>query len=66
VTGVSEEARAFARQEYRYGFSTDLDTETVPKGLSEDVIGLISAKKGEPDWLVEWRLRAYRHWLTLE
>ena len=57
MTGVSDEVLAFARQEYQYGFSTDLDTESVPKGLSEDVIRLISAKKGEPDWLVEWRLR---------
>ncbi len=66
VTGVSEEVRRFASQEYQYGFSTDLDTDIVPRGLSEDVIRLISAKKGEPEWLVEWRLRAYRHWLTLE
>jgi hypothetical protein len=56
----------FASQEYQYGFSTDLDTDAVPKGLSEDVIRLISAKKHEPDWLLEWRLRAYRHWITLE
>ena len=51
---------------YEYGFVTDIDTETVPPGLSEDVIRLISAKKGEPEWLLEWRLKAYRHWLTME
>jgi Fe-S cluster assembly protein SufB len=52
-------------REYAYGFSTDLDTDLAPRGLSEEVIALISAKKGEPDWLLEWRLRAYRHWRTL-
>ncbi len=52
-------------QEYRYGFVTDVETDTIPRGLSEDVIRLISAKKGEPDWMLEWRLRSYRHWLTM-
>jgi hypothetical protein len=66
VTGVSPEVTALASREYQYGFSTDLETDTVPKGLSEDVIRLIAAKKEEPDWLVDWRLRAYRHWVTLE
>ena len=66
MTEVSNDVRQFASQEYQYGFSTDLDTDAVPKGLSEDVIRLISDKKHEPDWLLEWRLRAYRHWLTLE
>jgi Fe-S cluster assembly protein SufB len=66
MTDVSNDVREFASQEYQYGFSTDLDTDAVPKGLSEDVIRLISAKKHEPDWLLEWRLRAYRHWITLE
>ncbi|MBC7630297.1 MAG: Fe-S cluster assembly protein SufB, partial [Flavobacterium sp.] len=65
TTGISEEVRDLANQEYRYGFVTDLDTDVVPKGLNEDVIALISAKKNEPDWLLEWRLRAYRHWITL-
>ena len=53
-----------AGREYQYGFVTDLETDAAPHGLSEDVIRLISAKKNEPDWLLEWRLRAYRHWLT--
>lgn len=52
--------------EYKYGFVTDIDTEIIPKGINEDVIRLISAKKGEPEWLLEFRLKAYRHWLTLE
>lgn len=50
--------------EYKYGFVTDIEEDTVPKGLNEDVIRLISRKKGEPDWMLEWRLQAYRWWLT--
>ncbi|MCZ6670840.1 MAG: Fe-S cluster assembly protein SufB [Acidobacteria bacterium] len=61
-TKVIEE---LTNQEYRYGFVTDVDTDSVPPGLNEDVIRLISAKKNEPPFLLEWRLRAYRHWLTL-
>jgi Fe-S cluster assembly protein SufB len=52
-------------QEYKYGFVTDIESESTPPGLSEDTIRFISAKKGEPDWLLEFRLKAYRHWLTL-
>src|SRR5438034_8095770 len=55
-----------AKQEYKYGFVADLDEDTVPKGLSEDVVRLISRKKKEPEWMTEWRLRAYRHWLTMK
>ena len=54
-----------AQKEYEYGFTTDVHTETIQKGLSEDVIRLISAKKEEPEWLLEFRLKAYRHWLTM-
>ncbi len=56
----------FADREYKYGFVTDIESDTVPPGLSEDVIRMISSKKGEPEWLLEWRLKAYRHWLTME
>ena len=52
--------------EYKYGFVTDIDTDIVPPGLSEDVIRLISAKKGEPEWLLDFRLKAYRKWLTMK
>mgnify|MGYP001378683551 FL=1 len=55
---------ALARQ-YSAGFVTDIETEIAPKGLSEDVVRMISAKKDEPEWLTEWRLAAYRHWLTM-
>ena len=53
------------RSEYKYGFTSDIATDIIPKGLSEDVVRFISRKKGEPDWLLEFRLKAYRHWLTL-
>jgi len=53
-------------REYKFGFITDIEADTIPPGLNEDVVRLISAKKNEPDWLLDWRLKAYRHWLTLE
>ena len=53
-------------KEYKYGFYTEVETDTVPPGLNEDVIRLISAKKNEPEFMLEWRLKAYRHWLTME
>jgi len=52
--------------EYKYGFVTDIETEVIPKGLTEDVVRLISAKKEEPEWMLEFRLKAYRHWLTMK
>lgn len=52
--------------EYKYGFVSNIDTDVIPRGLNEDVIRLISKKKGEPEWLLEFRLKAYRHWLTLK
>ncbi|KXK52545.1 MAG: Fe-S cluster assembly protein SufB [Chlorobi bacterium] len=52
--------------EYKYGFTTDVDTEVVPPGLNEDIVRLISAKKEEPEWLLEWRLKAFRHWQKME
>src|SRR6185437_9036325 len=63
---VSEEIARVAGGEYRYGFSTDLDTEVVDRGLSEEIIAAISTKKGEPDWLLDWRLSSYRQWRTME
>ncbi len=66
MTALPTDIREVASREYKYGFVTDLETDAVPRGLNEDVIRLISAKKNEPDWLLEWRLRAYRRWLTME
>ena len=54
-----------ANREYKWGFVTDIDADAAPKGLSEGTIRFISAKKQEPEWLLEWRLKAYRHWLTM-
>jgi Fe-S cluster assembly protein SufB len=54
-----------ANQEYKWGFVSDIEADAIPRGLSEDVVRLISAKKHEPEWLLEWRLKAYRHWLTM-
>ena len=51
--------------DYKYGFVTDIDTEIIPVGLNEDVVRLISRKKGEPDWMLDFRLKAFRYWLTL-
>lgn len=55
-----------AGERYQYGFVTDIEAETAPPGLNEDIIRFISAKKEEPEWLLEWRLKAYRHWLEME
>ncbi len=54
-----------AGQDYKYGFVTDIDTDTIPRGLTERIVRAISEKKGEPAWMTEYRLRAYRHWLTM-
>ncbi len=51
--------------EYKYGFTSDIEAESAPKGLNEDIVRYISARKDEPEWLLEWRLKAYRHWLTM-
>lgn len=58
--------REISNEKYKYGFTTDVHTEIIERGLNEDVIRMISAKKGEPEWLLEFRLKAYNYWLTLE
>ncbi len=62
MSGDSQAIDRLTSQEYKYGFVTDIEQETLPPGLDEDVIRLISAKKREPDFLLQWRLKAYRHW----
>ena len=62
----NEYVRKVAEEKYKYGFTTDIHTEIIDKGLNEDVIRLISSKKEEPEWLLEFRLQAYRYWLTQE
>ena len=63
---MSIDLEKLAEQEYKYGFFTNVEQEIAPKGLNEDTIRLISSKKEEPEWLLEWRLEAYRHWLTMK
>ena len=65
MTTATSTIEELANREYQHGFVTDIESESVPRGLSEDVVRIISAKKGEPDWLLQWRLKAYRHWLTM-
>ena len=61
----TQKIQDLANEEYKYGFYTDVEADSVPPGLDEDVVRLISAKKKEPEFLLEWRLKAYRHWLTM-
>ena len=58
-------AELLSKQEYKYGFVTDIESDMIPRGLTEDTIRLIVEKKNEPDWMLEFRLKAYRHWLTM-
>ena len=63
---MSVDLEELSKQEYKYGFVTNIEQEIAPKGLNEEIIRMISAKKNEPEWLLEWRLKAYRHWLTMK
>ena len=65
MSTATETIEDLVKQEYKYGFVTDVESESAPPGLNEDIVRLISAKKGEPVWLTDWRLKAYRYWLTL-
>ncbi|MGA9421038.1 MAG: Fe-S cluster assembly protein SufB [Rhodanobacteraceae bacterium] len=65
MSTTSREIETLVNRRYDAGFVTDIDSDTIPSGLSEDVVLLISAKKGDPEWMTEWRLKAYRHWLTM-
>ncbi len=66
MAAVTDAIDEFVSKEYNAGFVTDIEMETVPRGLTEEIVRMISAKKNEPEWLLEWRLKAFRHWLTLE
>ncbi|MBN9003112.1 MAG: Fe-S cluster assembly protein SufB, partial [Rhizobiales bacterium] len=61
-----ERVRRIDVDQYRYGFETIIESDKAPKGLSEDIVRFISAKKDEPEWMLEWRLEAYRRWLTMQ
>jgi Fe-S cluster assembly protein SufB len=66
VSSSTNTIETFANQEYKWGFVSDIESESIPRGLNEAVVRLISAKKNEPEWLLEWRLKAYRHWLSMK
>ncbi|MGH7252554.1 MAG: Fe-S cluster assembly protein SufB, partial [Nitrospiraceae bacterium] len=66
MTTPTDMIESLVSKEYKWGFVTDIEQDIMPRGLNEDVIRLISAKKEEPEWLLEWRLKAYRHWLTIK
>src|SRR5450759_2549136 len=63
---MSSPIDALITKDYQHGFVTDIEADTIAPGLSEDVVRLISAKKGEPSWMTDWRLKAYRRWLTMK
>ncbi len=65
MTSSNRTIQELTDKEYKYGFVTDVEAETIPKGLNEDIVRMISAKKNEPPFMLEWRLKAYRHWLTM-
>ena len=65
MSAATDTIEEFASKEYKYGFVSEIESDTIPVGLSEDVIRTISAKKNEPEWLLEFRLKAYKHWLTM-
>jgi Fe-S cluster assembly protein SufB len=64
-TETAQTVEALAEERYKYGFVTDIEADSAPPGLSEDIVRFISTKKDEPEWLLEWRLRAYRRWLEM-
>ncbi len=66
TTATTDTLERWAQQQYKYGFVTDIEADSAPPGLSEEIVRFISAKKNEPGWLTEWRLKAYRHWLTMK
>ena len=66
MSTATETIEGLVQQEYKYGFVTDVETESAPPGLNENIIRLISHKKKEPEWLLEWRLKAFRHWQTMK
>src|SRR6267143_2549881 len=66
MSTATETIEGLVKQEYKYGFYTDVETDSAPPGLNEDIVRLISAKKNEPAFMLECRLKAYRHWLTMK
>ena len=66
MSSATDELEILTTQDYKYGFVTDVESDSAPPGLSEDIVRFISAKKNEPEFLLEWRLKAYRNWLEMK
>jgi Fe-S cluster assembly protein SufB len=66
VSGPFSTLETLANQDYKWGFVTDIESDAIPRGLNEDVVRLISARKNEPEWLLEWRLKAFRDGKTMK
>src|SRR3972149_8396036 len=66
MSSAANPVEELANREYKYGFVTAVEEESIPPGLSEEIIRMISAKKKEPEWMLDWRLKAYRHWEKLQ
>src|SRR5436190_24022171 len=66
MSTATETIEGFVKQEYKYGFYTDIETDSAAPGLNEETVRFISKKKNEPEFLLEWRLKAFRHWLTMK
>ena len=66
MSTATETIEGLVKKEYKYGFYTDVEADSAPPGLNEDIVRLISAKKNEPEFMLDWRLKAYRHWLTMK
>ena len=62
---TADQVQSIEGEKYKYGFITEIESDMAPKGLSEDIVRFISAKKNEPEWLLDWRLKAYRRWLEM-
>lgn len=65
MSSATETIEGFVKSEYKYGFITDIEAESAPPGLNEDIVRFISAKKNEPEFMLEWRLKAFRYWQKL-
>src|SRR5439155_16069713 len=66
MTTATNTIEELANKEYKWGFVTEIESDSIPRGLNEDIIRIISTKKNEPPFMLEWRLKAYRHWLTMK
>ena len=62
---MSSDIELLVNKDYQYGFSTDIEADALPPGLSEDIVRAISARKNEPEWMLDWRLKAYRRWTQM-